>query len=260
MTLIATSCASSHSVADIDYPRNTGVPVLRLLVHNGFLNNSTDSFLPDVTVYGDGLVVSWDRAARPQRPSGLPFLRQRFVEPDVVARLVRQASVMLDPSFDPAPNGPGHDGTNDASTTYVELDTVSRRVVATAFALETADFRSADRRDLHATVESLQAIAGGGPYTPAGVAALAFPAPVPSGVNPPRPWPFLDLMTVPPDSTGMRCTIVGFDHLEEAIGVDPERYQLDWTSDTQTFAVWYWPLLPEEHGCDDVGAKVSPPR
>ena len=231
--------------------------VLRIGGHGGFVApEMVATRLPEVTVYGDGRVIT-DR-------SGLTV---RTISADAVQRLVTLAIA--------AGVGGGADygrpSIFDSPSTYFTVETDAGRLQSSVEGLTISDGLSASQlaaraplADLRNRVVDLGATLGddAGPetaYQPTAVAAVSRPWGEVAAQQPERAWPGPALPGQPLPVIALRgpddlsCVdVTGADvptALAEA-GVASEG--TPWTWAGARYRVWLRPLLPEERGCRDL--------
>jgi hypothetical protein len=242
------------------HPRDAygaGEIVLRIGSHGGFVAPETVATrLPEITVYGDGRVIT-DR-------SGLTV---RTISADAVQRLVTLAIA--------AGVGGGADygrpSISDSPSTYFIVETDAGRLESSVEGLAISDGLSesqlaarAPLADLRNSLVDLAATLGDDagpetPYQPTAVAAVSRPWGEAAAQQPERAWPGPALPGQPLPVIALRgpndlsCVdVTGADVptvLAEA-GVASEH--TPWTWAGARYQVWLRPLLPDERGCRDL--------
>ncbi|WP_432835388.1 hypothetical protein [Dactylosporangium sp. CA-092794] len=263
-------CASPAGVAQPEVSFAPADLVLQVRSSGGFVPvELTVTALPELSVYGDGRVITTGPVPAIYPGPALPNVQvQHIARADVqaLARRARQAGV-----------GGGADlgipSVADAPSTRITVRTAEGVAVTDAPALGIGDGtgltdaqRAARRRleDLVTALRDLPKTLGDGAidrpvaYEPALIAAVARPwAPASDGLPadpPPIAWPGPALPgPAVPDRPGVAClTAEAAPVLSAAKGANS---RTPWTSGDQRWAVEFRPLLPGESSCADLTAR-----
>lgn len=260
-------CASPSGVAESSVPYAPSDVVLRVRTAGGFVApQAAMASLPEVSVYGDGRVVTTGPIPAVYPGPALPNVQLQRIAPAELPGLVHRA---LDAGV-----GSGADlGSThvaDAPTTTFTVRTVEGVVTTDAPALGvggddglTGPQHAARQRlrDLLAALTDLRGTLGADavsrpePYRPALVAAFAgewAPGTQPQLPDPPEiAWPGPALPGPPlPDRPNVHClTTEAAPVLAAAAGANA---RTPWTSAGARWALQLRPLLPDESSCADL--------
>jgi hypothetical protein len=243
--------------------------VLRTESFGGFVSpDLVAGRLPQVSVYGDGRVVSEGPLVAMYPAPALPRVLVQTISPELVHELVREgeaAGVRSGADF-------GHPGVADAPSTRVTVVTAYGPESVTAEALresrpddpQLTSAQRAARAKLAAFVDKLaglpdaQGMPKPVPYDPQILAALARPWVAPAAIDlkadADQAWPGPALPGTWLNPTAkIGCVLVGGalkDRVtalaERAVTVTP------WTSGGAQWSITFRPLLPDESGCADL--------
>ncbi|GAA2345748.1 hypothetical protein [Dactylosporangium salmoneum] len=272
--LAASGCAAAGSAADSAGSAASYAPgdlVVRVLTGGGFAPVSAAvTQLPEISVYGDGRVVTIGPVPGLYPGPALPNIQVRRISAADVRRLAQRGLA--------AGVGRGEDmgvPTNvaDAPTTHITVRTASGAATTDVPAMGidsagdgmTADQRAArermrqyveDLRDLPKTL-GRNSVGEAVPYEPARIAAVATPwQPSADGLpsDPPAvEWPSASALPGDPvpDRTGVNCLAVEASPVLSA--ANSANARTPWLSGGTRWAVEFRPLLPDESGCADLG-------
>lgn len=247
--------------------------------------------LPQVSVHADGRVVREiaPSAASVDDEPALPTLAQRTVAPAGLGALVERARDAgvgdgTDLSYAPVTDVPTtrfllvtDDGLawSDAYALSVSAGLgvpigepvpspsipVGRGSLDGTFTQEQADARHR-LLDLADALADLPGTLGAGavdekvPYVPEEVAVLA----VPWGDRPasgPVAWPGPALPGETVGDHGPSCLVVRGDDIAPVLeAAGRATWSTPWTDDGRTWSAWFRPLLPDEHGCEDLAPEI----
>jgi hypothetical protein len=243
--------------------------VLRAETYGGFVPASRQlGQFPQLSVYGDGRVISEGPVPSIYPGPALPNLQVQQITPELVQSLVNQgvaAGVRNGADF-------GHPGVADAPTTRITVVSAAGKQVVTVDALAqaqpndrrlTADQQTA-RTKLAAFVQKLEGlpVQKGVPapvaYQPTGIAVFASPyTPPASGpASTPKAWPGPALPGAPIDpATKAGCVAVTGPQAASVLTAAKSANQLTpWTAGSAKWQITFRPLLPDETGCASVKA------
>jgi hypothetical protein len=243
--------------------------VLRTETYGGFV--APDLVLgrfPQLSVYGDGRVISEGPVPAIYPGPALPNLQVSMITPEFLQSLVKEGLAAG------VRNGAdlGQPGVADAPTTRVTVVTTGGKQVVTINALSEApsnDRRlTADQRDARARiaayVKKLNALPTrpGAPrptaYEPTSLAVFAAPWTKPANgpVPPAKAWPGPALPGKDIDSaTKAGCVAVTGDQTPKVLSAAKSGNALTpWTTGTSKWRIVFRPLLPDESGCAAVQA------
>jgi len=218
--------------------------------------------LPELTLYGDGQLVSVDYEANTFPGPALPALRTTQLSDDEIQELLDKASQadILEGDIDY-----GTPNITDVGGTSVLINVDGVQHSSSAYALgyddETLTAEQVDARArLEGFIDEVSAAAGQSAvsYEADAVAVFVFDhQPIDGGDNPdasPVDWPFADPGSVPGSgTTGTPCFTLTGDEAgqaqELAAGADANT---PWASNGAQYHLVFRPLLPDESGCDDL--------
>jgi len=238
--------------------------VLRTETYGGFV--SPDLVLgrfPQISVYGDGRVISQGPVPAIYPGPALPNVQQSMITPELVRQLVQEGLAAG------VRNGTdlGQPGVADAPTTRVTVVTAGGKQVVTINALTEAP--SNDRRlntaqrDARAKIAAYVKKLAGLPknttaYQPASVAVFAAPWTKPAGgpVPPSVTWPGPALPGTEVDpATKAGCVTVTGDQTPKVLAAAKGANALTpWATGSSKWKIVFRPLLPDESGCAAVRA------
>ena len=238
--------------------------VLRTETYGGFV--APDMVLgrfPQISVYGDGRVISEGPVPSIYPGPALPNLQVSMITPELVRQLVREglsAGVRNGTDL-------GQPGVADAPTTRVTVVTAGGKQVVTINALTEApsndrrlngDQRSARAR-IAAYVKKLDALPKNtSAYTPTSVVVFASPWANPANgpVPPAQAWPGPALPGTDIDSaTKAGCVAVTGAQTPKVLAAAKGASALTpWTTGSSKWKIVFRPLLPDENGCAAVKA------
>jgi hypothetical protein len=227
--------------------------------------------VPEISVYGDGQVITTTPVPKTGRQPAVPGVELRHIGQDDVQALVRRAVEAGVGSGADLGTLEAVDGSMDASTTLITVRTASGGLVTAkapglGYGHEsglTGAQRQARQKlaDLIAALEDLPRTLGKGkadkaqPYEPALIAAVALAwAPVVDGQPDDQPlaWPGAALPGPGgADQRGISCVTTPAAPVLSA--ARRATVATPWTSGDQRWRVLIRPLLPGEHSCADLG-------
>jgi hypothetical protein len=241
--------------------------VLRVAQTGGFAGpNARIGELPTVSVYGDGRVITQGPQIAVYPGPALPNLQVQQASPATVDGLVAKGRQLAAAAADL-----GQPGVADGGTTLI---TIAGRTISVYALQETQPNDPAltpaqrdARAKLAAFVEQLTELpAAKGmpesqPYEPSALAVLSRPwvKPADDLPSPPAvtPWPGPAL---PGDylqqAVKQGClTVTGAEAKKVLAAAETANQNTPWKSGTATWSVSFRPLLPDESGCADLGAR-----
>ncbi|MEN3358234.1 MAG: hypothetical protein V7637_2216 [Mycobacteriales bacterium] len=233
VTSLSAGCGGAGGVdeATRNPPTGAGDVVVRLAGLGGLVPfGYTEGQPPAFSLYGDGRLIS----APAGRFQTWPELSEHRVDPDTVRRLFRAAITAAEPPRSPDPQVP------DGGQLNITIGGATPRTAGISGV--------ADRATALYAAFTAAAGAGGTPYRPTAVAAVA----VPSNNNPTdqRGWPLGTLPGQPVHGGGIGCTLLRGGDIgrarQAAAGVTGAT---TWSSAGQRWSVFFRPLLPDEAGC-----------
>jgi hypothetical protein len=231
--------------------------------------------VPEISVYGDGRVITNTPPPWNVEPSAWPDIEVRHIGPDDVQALVHRAVEAGVGSGADLGSRAAIDGSGDAETAFISVRTASGGLVTTdapalgdeaAGSKLTRAQRQARQKlvDLRAALRDLPRTLGQGkvdeprPYQPALVAAVAVEWAKAAGASlgdppgdPPLAWPGAALPG--PGGTnqwGIACVTSPAGPVLPAARTAAGR--TPWTSGDKRWLVLIRPLLPHEHSCADL--------
>jgi hypothetical protein len=240
-------------------PTGASDAVVRVVTSDGFTAESRrPARLPQLSVFGDGRVVTVGPTTLETPGAALPNLQELRVTGDALRRILQEARVagVLD---DPAPDY-GDPGVTDQATTTVTVraDGATHRVSVYALGFTgrvsgVTPEQSQNRRRLQRFIERAgdPGALGGDVvpgstrrYEPTAIAALVHPSDTTAGAT--HAWPLGDL-------TGTECTVYEGAELATVLDVARTAREGDaWESAGATYSVAFRPLLPDERTCADL--------
>ncbi|MEV6930461.1 hypothetical protein AB0M46_39080 [Dactylosporangium sp. NPDC051485] len=271
--LAASGCAAPGSAAENGSSAASYAPgdlVLRVRTGGGFAPLSAAvTQLPEISVYGDGRVVTIGPVPGLYPGPALPNIQVRRISAADVRRLAQRGLA--------AGVGRGEDmgvpNVADAPTTHITVRTATGAATTDVPAMGidsggeglTADQRAArgrmqqyvaELRDLPETL-GRKSVGEAAPYEPARIAAVATPwRPSADGLpsDPPAiEWPSASALPGDPvpNRPGVNCLAVEASPVLSAAASANAR--TPWLSGGTRWAVALRPLLPDESGCADLG-------
>jgi hypothetical protein len=240
--------------------------VLRLEGVGGFVSpQSIVARVPQLSVYGDGRVISEGPVPADYPGPALPNILVRRISVDSVQRLVDLAVAAGVGQI----RDYGQPSVADVGSTRVTVRTDSGNLVTEVYALDFSDGLSATQRSNRAVVKGLVdrlsdlpgtlGAANIGPeaqYQPTSIAAFAttYDEHDPTlATQPERAWAGLAL----PGATGrlgFSCLVATGSDAAQVISAAMEANQATpWTFGGTRWSVTFRPLLPDEHSCADLG-------
>jgi hypothetical protein len=268
LTVALVACATENVPSPIQRPTGAAELVVRVeTVGAMFPPLEAERRLPDLSIYGDGLVLMPAQVPDVPGPAGYDlesFHIDSKVLDDITA--AAQAVGLRGPERRLEQEGPQF--VADAGYTVVTVAAHGARHVTRAAALFDAPDGSQERQSLARFVEDLRALraADSAPYQPT-MLAVYVAAPDPEFQPDPSSaqeiaWPFADPLStwgqpVPPIMVPARCAVVSGDVLETALptlrAATSATVFVDAVGDRGIVAVR--PLLPDEDGCDDASPR-----
>lgn len=262
--------AATDPDAGIDYPTGADDVVIRVEVGGGFEVGPVITDQPAVSVYGDGRVVVPGPTIERYPPPALPNLLETEIDAGQIEDLLATADELglLDDDVDY-----GEPGITDQPRTVVTIAANGEVSVHDVYALDhdvgTSDDVTDEQRVARENLREFVAVATGddvtgddalGPYEYDELAVIAEDYSQPNGNEAPRPnvldWPLdQDLATAGERfDFGGRCQVVsGPDAVGTVVGQAEDATTITkWRSAGRSFSVTFVPLLPDEHGCDDL--------
>jgi hypothetical protein len=241
--------------------------VLRFQSVGGFVAPVTNyTRIPTFSLYADGRVIVQQFVPTPYPPPALPYVFQRRISTRDVNRLVAQAraaGVGTATDF-------GTPGIADATSTRFTL--AGARTTEVYALSETPDTapdltprQRAARNRLSALVAALTDLPGTlgipvehrpAPYLPTAIAALSRPwTPIGSREDSPvRAWPGAALPGRPLGGTPLSCvTTTGTAAAQVLAAAQTAHANSPWIFQGKRWSIVFRPLLPDEHGCSDLG-------
>ena len=251
--------------------------VLQVVRAGGFLPvGAAFRSVPDVSVYGDGRVVTEGAQIEVWPPPALPSVQVGRLDADDVRRLVEAGRALAEAGEDY-----GQPPVADAPTTAVVVQDGDRRAVAAAVALEelsgagaaaggglTAGQRAArDRLSSYvrqvrdtATAAPAQAYEGEALAVLAEAYGRAAPQPVPAAPGPPpEPAPSELAWPGPALAAGDCVVVTGAEADAVRQAAATASVETRWTTGGEVLRLALRPLLPHERTCEDVQEPVVPP-
>jgi hypothetical protein len=245
--------------------------VIRLASVGGFVPvERVVGRLPQVSVYGDGRVITEGPVTYNYPGPALPNVLVQRITPELLRQLVKQgleAGVRTGTDY-------GHPNVADAPGTRVTVVTAGGPQTVTAEALQQSrdndprlsPGQQSARSRLLAYVTKLQGLDTGGahqePYVPAALAALArpwvAPADMPGGADNTKPWPGPALPGPAVNDVAQQgCVVVAGDQVAPVLAAARTANALTaWTSGYKKWAITFRPLLPDETGCGSLTAAT----
>jgi hypothetical protein len=236
--------------------------VLRTETYGGFVApNMILGRFPQISVYGDGRVLSEGPVPSIYPGPALPNIQVSMITPELLQHLVQEGLTAG------VRNGAdlGQPGVADAPTTRVTVVTAAGKQVVTINALSQApsnDRRlTADQRDARTKIAAYVKKLGALPknptaYRPTAVVVYAAPWTKPaSGPVPPAkawPGPALPGSDIDP-ATRAGCVAVTGDQAATVLTAAKGANALTpWTTGSSKWRIVFRPLLPDENGCEAV--------
>ncbi len=284
VNLLGLACAAGPAgtpptPTPIAHPSEPDALVLRIETSGGLLPPFVlVTELPELSVYGDGTVITLGPQILIYPPPALPNLLQSRITEDGLQLLLREAAAagLLDGDADyPLP------GVYDAPTTFFTVNAGGKRTRVSVYALGiedpsdprlTAEQREARQklaafaakaRDLTSWLPAATIIERDIPYVITRLQIVAVPADAPLAPQSPenipvssRPWPLptpLSQIGEPAAWVGptARCAVIEsrkeLPRLLEELATANTATR--WESDQQEFVLLVRPLLPDETGC-----------
>jgi hypothetical protein len=262
--------SATEPAADIAYPTGADDVVIRVEVGGGFEVGPVVTDQPAVSVYGDGRVVVPGPTIERYPPPALPNLLETEIDAGQIEDLLGAADELglLDADVDY-----GEPGITDQPRTVVTIAADDEVYVHDVYALDheggTGDDLTDEQRAARENLREFVGLATGdtvtgddalGPYEYDELAVIAEDYSQPNGNEAPRPnvldWPLdQDLATAGERfDFGGRCQVVsGPDAIGTVVGQAQDATTITkWRSAGRSFSVTFVPLLPDEHGCDDL--------
>ncbi len=261
VTLLLAACGGSSTSgrADPNPPTGAGDAVVRVVTSGGFTAESRQrAHLPQLSVFGDGRVVTVGPTTLETPGAALPNLQEVRVTGDALRRILQEARLagVLD---DPSPDY-GDPGVTDQATTTVTVraDGATHRVSVYALGFTgrvsgVTPAQSENRRRLQRFIARAgdPGALGGDVvpgstrrYEPTAVAALVQPSDTTDGAT--HAWPLGDL-------SGTECTVYEGVNLATVLEAARTAREGDaWESARATYSVAFRPLLPDERSCADL--------
>lgn len=238
--------------------------VIRTESYGGFVSpNLVLGRFPQISVYGDGRVISQGPVPAIYPGPALPNIQVSRITPEFVRQLVQEGLAAG------VRNGTdlGQPSVADAPTTRVTVVTAGGKQVVTINALTQApsnDRRlSTSQRDTRAKIAAYVKRLAGLPknttaYEPTAVAVFAAPWTKPANdpVPPAQAWPGPALPGPDVDSaTKAGCVVVTGAQTAKVLAAAKDANALTpWTTGSSKWRIVFRPLLPDENGCAAVKA------
>jgi hypothetical protein len=241
--------------------------VLRVEQIGGFVPaESLVTYLPELSVYGDGRVLTQGPVPAVYPGPALPNVQVQMITPGALSTLVNLAvagKVGVPADF-------GQPPVADGTSARITVLTSAGPQVSTVYMLGmdeglTAEQRSA-RAPLRALVAKLEDLPGtlgadkvgqSRPYVPAVLAAVDSPWTAdPTLTEPEQAWPgpALPGQKVGAPGGDLGCVTVSGPQLAPVLDAAGHANQLTpWVWDATRYRVQFRPLLPDESSCDDLG-------
>jgi hypothetical protein len=262
--------SASRSPDGIDHPTGADEIVVQIATGGGFVPfTSRLAEVPEVTVYGDGRIVMVGPTTLEFPGAALPNLQEGRLTEDEVQELLRAAERAG--LLDPEPPQYGEPLVTDLPTTVVTVAAGGDEHRVAVYALDYQDdtglsreHRDARRR-LRDLVRGIDADAVDRRYRPEAMAVFVRPGDAQddadsTGARPPpavQEWPLGDLAGAGDpygDSDPLtRCLVVSSADLDTVLAAaEQATAETRWASGGNAYALVFRPLLPDEHGCDDL--------
>jgi hypothetical protein len=242
------------------------VLVLRLEGVGGFVSpQSIVGRVPQLSVYGDGRVISEGPMPADYPGPALPNIQVRRISVDSVQRLVDLAvAAGVGQTRDY-----GQPSVADVGSTRVTVRTGGSNLVTDVYALDFSEGLTAMQRSNRAVVKGLVdrlsdlpgtlGAANVGPeeqYQPTAIAAFATIDDMHDptmATQPERAWPGPALPGTA-DRFGLSCLVaIGSDATQVISAATEANQATPWTFEGKRWSVTFRPLLPDEHSCADLG-------
>jgi hypothetical protein len=236
--------------------------VLRVEQIGGFVPvESLVTYLPELTVYGDGRVLTQGPVPAMYPGPALPNIQVQTITPEALRTLVNlavAAKVGMPADF-------GQPPVADGTSARITVLTSAGPQVSTVYMLGMDDGLTADQRaaraplrDLVAKLEDLRDTLGQSrSYVPDVLAAVDSPwVADPTLTEPERAWPgpALPGQQVGAPGGNLGCVTVSGAQLTSVLDAAGHANQLTpWVWDGTRYRVQFRPLLPDESSCDDLG-------
>jgi hypothetical protein len=270
VAVLALAACGESSTATRDTPQPVpgdagNTLVVRVETRGGFAAEAPQrGGLPQVSVFGDGRVITLGPTTLEYPGPALPNLQDVRLTADGLARILtvaRDAGLVDDPLPDY-----GDAGITDQATTTVTVtvDGTTRRV--DVYALDFTDGLTleqiANRERLRRFIEVAGDVAVPGRarrYDPHAVAVLSRPFLV-DVETPRRDWPLGDLAEAGRPYRGdadTRCAVYTGDDRDVLLAAAHDARENDrWISGDESYQLKFRPLLPDERGCEELERPV----
>lgn len=252
LALVGCSAGGPEPGPSVPVPTGADELVFRLVVTGGPVPPDAAFALPQVSVYGDGLLVRAAPDTTVAAPA-LPVPTQRRITAAGIARL-------LDGARDAGLTEPTDFGTLQVPDGPVGTFTVPGRVTAVMVVDDDAGLDGAQRR-AHERLLAFAAdlddlgdwlgdeLSPGAPYPYTRLAAFAVPQELPPSAQT-RNWPLEDLGQAGEPHREGRCVLLTGAELEALRDVAADaRSTTSWRSVAATYHLTFCPLLPDEPDC-----------
>ena len=258
--LVILGCGESSSGTSGPSPPS-GAPdevVVRVVTDGGFAAESREpARLPEVSVFGDGRVITQGPTTLEYPGPALPNLQEFRLTRDGVAAIVDEARAagLLD---DPPPDY-GDAGITDQATTTVTLRVDGTKAEVQVYTLSFDDGLTVEqrenRRELQQFIGFVGHAHGVGVHVIPGSTRRYEPEALAVRVESflsdlkteERRWPLGDL-------AGTECAVFHGAELAAVLdAADGARGDVRWLSGNDSYRLVFRPLLPDEQTCDDVG-------
>jgi hypothetical protein len=257
--LVIMGCGGTSSGTSGPSPPS-GAPdevIVRVITEGGFAAESREpARLPDVSVFGDGRVITQGPTTLEYPGPALPNLQEFRLTSDGLAAVVDEARAagLLDDS----PPDYGDAGITDQSTTTVILRVDGTNAEVQVYALDFDDGLTAEQRENRRRLQQFIGFAGHAHgvgvhvvpgstrrYEPE-VLAVRVEKFLSDVKTEERHWPLGDL-------AGTDCAVFRGTELAAVLGAaDGAREDVRWFSGDDSYRLVLRPLLPDERSCDDV--------
>jgi hypothetical protein len=257
--LVITGCGDSSSGTSGPAPPSGARDevVVRVVTEGGFAAESREpARLPEVSVFGDGRVITQGPTTLEYPGPALPNLQEFRLTHDGLAAIVDEARAagLLD---DPPPDY-GDAGITDQATTTVTLRVDGTNAEVEVYALSFDDGLTVEQRENRRRLQQFIGFAGhahgvGVHVMPGstrryeqealGVRVEPFLSDVKTEE---RQWPLRDL-------AGTECEVFRGAELAAVLdAADGAREDVRWISGDDSYRLLFRPLLPDEQTCDDL--------
>jgi hypothetical protein len=277
----ATPAATTGAIA---HPTGAGDLVLRVAVGGGFAPpQAILSEIPQLSLYGDGRVVTTGPVIAIYPAPALPNLRQLFLNEAGIQEVLAaaQAAGLLDGDRTYA-----NTTIADAPTTVFTVNAGGKTSTVAAYALDfdddpswTAEERAAIAKlrdfagrafDVTAWVDPANVASGDEPYPIDRLQVVAQPIDPsvatpddPVANQPPLDWPLSTPLTESTPVTDLfgsgqdlRCGVIAGADADTLVAAAGQANALTpWVSDGTSYLLWFRPLLPDETGCPPRSAE-----